>query len=302
MRKVDVRPVPPAFGVSAYAAESAQPFVRLPQPFRVLVIGCGSIGARRARLLAAMGHDVDGIDGCPARAACATFGRGVTWRKVLDQPHDAAFICTPAETHVPLALDCLRAGVRAVFIEKPLAPTLDGLDELERAAEGHPVMVGCNMRFAYGDVPRPTSWLVAAQSKPLATWRPGAEQAYRANGLLLEAGVHELDLAYWLAGPGKVVGAEWQGPDTCTVKLEHEGGALSNVYVSWAEGAPTVRWLRTDATPAAIVPDTSDAMYVAEMRHFLGCVETGARPCNMLADARHVLGWALAANALREAA
>lgn len=58
----------------------------------------------------------------------------------------AVVIATPPHTHVPIAIEALRLGL-AVLVEKPLAPTPAGLDELAAAAEGRTLAVGYNRRF-----------------------------------------------------------------------------------------------------------------------------------------------------------
>src|SRR5690606_11541965 len=149
---------------------------------RVLVIGCGSIGTRRARILRGMGVDVLGVDVDPLRAAEATDGHATTLDLALhDRTLRAAVVCTPPATHVPIALDCLKAGL-VVFVEKPLALSMDGVPELLDAAAGKVAMGACNLRFAYGldagPPPQRVQPLRLATSKPLREWRPGAEAAY----------------------------------------------------------------------------------------------------------------------------
>ena len=46
-------------------------------------------------------------------------------------------ICTPHHQHVPVAIDCLDAGV-AVLLEKPVAHTVAEADRLIAAARAHP--------------------------------------------------------------------------------------------------------------------------------------------------------------------
>ena len=66
---------------------------------------------------------------------------------LADKP-DIAFICNPSSLHVPVALACIRAGCD-VFVEKPLSDSMDGTDELVRAAVEYKriAMVGYQLRF-----------------------------------------------------------------------------------------------------------------------------------------------------------
>jgi len=65
-----------------------------------------------------------------------------------DEVH-AIVSSTSDEFHAPIALDCMRAG-KDVFVEKPMAITIDQCRDLVRAEQqtGKFVMVGLNRRFA----------------------------------------------------------------------------------------------------------------------------------------------------------
>jgi predicted dehydrogenase/threonine dehydrogenase-like Zn-dependent dehydrogenase len=69
---------------------------------------------------------------------------------ILDsEKSDAVFIATRHDSHAELATKALRRG-KAVFVEKPLATTPEGLREVLTAAQesGHLLTVGYNRRFA----------------------------------------------------------------------------------------------------------------------------------------------------------
>ena len=124
----------------------------------------------RAQGLAAAG-------GVSARKAGDTFGFSyctTDYREVLADPAvDAVLVLTRNRQHAPMAREALEAG-KAVFVEKPLATTLEDLRALVetwRASPGQ-LMVGFNRRYA------PFS------SKMQAFWgaRPGpAVCVYRVN-------------------------------------------------------------------------------------------------------------------------
>ena len=61
---------------------------------------------------------------------------------------DVALVCTPPVHHVSASLQLVRAGAD-VFMEKPVAAALDGVDELIREADERQriVQVGYNLRF-----------------------------------------------------------------------------------------------------------------------------------------------------------
>jgi len=91
--------------------------------------------------------------GLSAKNTGAQFGfAGVTtdYQEILDASDSpVVFIATRHDSHASLAAEALRRG-HAVFVEKPLATTEDGLREVVRAAQETAglLMVGFNRRFA----------------------------------------------------------------------------------------------------------------------------------------------------------
>lgn len=102
---------------------------------RVLVVGCGSIGKRHIGNLKKLGvAEIAAVDSREDRRAEVRERFGVTrlfpsLDEALQQPVDAAVICTPTSLHVPPALELARRGVH-LMIEKPISHNLDGVDEL----------------------------------------------------------------------------------------------------------------------------------------------------------------------------
>ena len=104
---------------------------------QILIVGCGSIGERHLRCMLKTGR--------ATVAACDT--NSVLLKKTCDEYQvepfagfqeaiasrkwDGVVVCTPAHTHVGIALSAVRSGA-AVLIEKPLSTNLGGLDELTR--------------------------------------------------------------------------------------------------------------------------------------------------------------------------
>ena len=57
--------------------------------------------------------------------------------QMLDRTEvDAVFVCTPAAAHLPTARACVERGVH-VFVEKPLADTLENARRMVRPGQGH---------------------------------------------------------------------------------------------------------------------------------------------------------------------
>ena len=121
---------------------------------KVLVVGCGSIGQRHARLLAERGDvalalcDTDPAN-LSAAAECApgadAFGQ---YDHALADTPDAVFVCTPNRFHAALAIAAMDAGAD-VFCEKPIADTVEAGQRMVETGErtGRLLHVGYVMRM-----------------------------------------------------------------------------------------------------------------------------------------------------------
>lgn len=230
---------------------------------KILLIGCGSIGARHARCLANM-DEIDLLlydsDSDRSRALQEELGRPVIvdLEDGLARLPDAALICTPTHLHIELATQALQAGAH-LFIEKPISHTLDGIDELvaDATASGRVILVGCNMRF-HRPITAIKRWLDAgAIGSPLfgqfhygnylPNWRP--QQHYRASysahaelggGIILDA-VHEIDYARWFLGEPEMVSAmsgrvsdlDIDTEDVAEISMHFASGAMASFHLDY---------------------------------------------------------------------
>lgn len=128
------------------------------------------------------------------------------YRVLLEDPTiEAIAICVPAEFHVEIALAALAAG-KHVFIEKPLALTLEECDRLIERAAGVPlkIMLGFNTRWHrlarqaktlfhqgnFGPLEAVRSVLTSCH-RDLPEWR---KRRVSGGGVLLEMAMHHFDL------------------------------------------------------------------------------------------------------------
>jgi predicted dehydrogenase len=120
---------------------------------RTLLIGLGRWGEKHLRVLTELGAEVWVADVSEERRAFAVKA-GVDPRRVVDDhraalPHvDAVDLVTPADSHLALAGECLRAG-KDCFVEKPLATSVTEGRALAGivAATGRILQVGHVFRF-----------------------------------------------------------------------------------------------------------------------------------------------------------
>jgi predicted dehydrogenase len=146
------------------------------------------------------------------------FGQDVTvhddHRAMADDDLDAVFICTPDHIHTEPVLHFLKAGV-AVFVEKPLAISVEDCDEMLAAAKEHGtrLYVGHNLRHL--PVLRAMRALIddGAIGSVRAVWcrhfvghggdyyfKDWHAERAKTTGLLLQKGAHDIDVIHWLAG------------------------------------------------------------------------------------------------------
>jgi UDP-N-acetyl-2-amino-2-deoxyglucuronate dehydrogenase len=202
-------------------------------PTGIAIIGTGGIAeahifayqkeAERARIVALA--DVDeararaAAERCGAETVCGDF------QEVLKREDvNAVSICTPPYTHVEIACAALSAG-KHVLCEKPVAPTLAGLDQIDEAqrASGRVFSGVFQLRFGRGaqqlrsllDEGRfgrlqlgmaETLWYRDDDYYSSVPWR-GKWQT-EAGGATVSQAIHLIDLLLWYFGEPVSVFAE----------------------------------------------------------------------------------------------
>jgi predicted dehydrogenase len=137
------------------------------------------------------------------------------WQTLLDfDDLDIIFVTTPDYLHEEMAVAALQRG-KTVFLEKPMAITIDGCDAILRTAREHnaKLFVGHNMRF-FPVIRKMKQWIDEGRiGEVQAIWCRHfvdyggdayfkdwhSEQRYT-TGLLLQKGAHDIDVVHYLAG------------------------------------------------------------------------------------------------------
>lgn len=186
---------------------------------RLGVVGAGSFA--RAVLLprlkqlapAVQLHTVAAASGASAQQTASRFGfRYATsdWRAVVQDPEvDAVLVATRHDLHPVVAAAALRAG-KAVFLEKPMALSEEGVDDLLAVTResGRVLQVGFNRRFAplvervraafrQRQGPLTLSYRVNAGTAAPGSWVLDPEQG---GGRLVGEVCHMVDTLYSLVG------------------------------------------------------------------------------------------------------
>lgn len=254
---------------------------------RILVVGCGFMGRWHARMLRQLG--VTQLALCdPAHETRQAVQRDLEitegyadFTEALKHKFDAVFICTPPALHLTQATLAIEAGCD-VFLEKPLADRLDGVEPLIERAETRQriLMVGLCLRFHHGlqrvkqlieagAIGRLVSvramlGLYLPQSRPNVDYRhvyisqPG-------GGVTLDY-LHEIDFVQWIAGSpvrqvfaftGKVSDLDMQADDIAEILLRFDNGMMASVHLNLFQ---RVRQRRSEfiGTEGTIIIDLAD--------------------------------------------
>ncbi len=230
-------------------------------PTRVLVVGCGSIGRRHARLLAEFPRvevlvcdRVEenlriALDEAPGSRGFADFD------EALAAEPDAVYVCTPNHLHMPMAVAALEAGCH-VMCEKPVADTVEAAQAIAEAAAAADTMltVGYSLRshaglrrlvelvesgicgnIVGGRAMVGTYFTLMCATTPYRMTEP--------NALIIDY-THLLDYLRLLIGPIVRVSAEsatlgdlemMPRPNVFSAVCVHESGALSQFHADYVQ-------------------------------------------------------------------
>ncbi len=296
---------------------------------RLAVIGCGAVStlyhlpavrqADAVELVAVVDPDLNW-----AEQVAGPLGVSAWPHHLMVVGHaDAALVATPNHTHAAIACELLEAGVH-VLCEKPLAPTRGEVARvLEAAARGPARLMAAHcLRFSpnlallrelvgAGWFGTPLTFTGSiggpyAQSARRTEFRRAARRA--GGGVLLDLGVHLIDLAIWMAGvaPDTVAYSGSRAPDW-DVETDVEVGlgfadgnraTLEATYTRASDAAFSVRgpdgWATASlyhgaalrvfsararacrAAGALGLRTPGPDMYVAQLAHFAGALQQGA--------------------------
>jgi predicted dehydrogenase len=202
------------------------------RPVRVAIVGLGRMGVAHTTVLSMLpGARVVGA--ADSQPGAARWLRGMGFRvpvaPTLDAlfvatPVDAVWVCTPPDSHLSVTRRCLKAGA-AVFVEKPLAHSLDDARALAALAAASPHPVACGYTLAFwpsfvaarqllraGVIGAPTrvvsSMVMSQVSGPQRGWM--YERARSGGGVVANLSSHLLFLLRWYFGMPTSVRATWR--------------------------------------------------------------------------------------------
>ncbi|KAJ9636449.1 uncharacterized protein PV06_01514 [Exophiala oligosperma] len=229
-------------------------------PVTLVVVGAGIIGTKHASLISqsADAHLLAIIDPTPIGRElafsynCAYFADVESLLSRSSELPDGAIICTPNETHVPIARKLASAGIH-LLIEKPVSTSVDDGHELLRFCRDREV------RVAVGHHRRLHAAILSAKSALEAgsigtvvgvsgLWAALKTDSYFAGvgawrrgptaGVVLINLIHELDLLQYLIGPITRVHAEksvstrgYQAEEGAAISIRFANGVIGTFLV-----------------------------------------------------------------------
>ena len=236
---------------------------------RIIQVGGGFWGSGWARVISEfpeteLGAVVD-LSEDALRATCDPIGLDPNLRyhsledALKETEADAALVVVPPEVHVPVAIQCLEAGLD-ILVEKPFAPSVGEASEIVKRAKhlGRTVMVTQSFRFKRG--PQTVRKLVderavgdievvdvrCAKAPPFGGFRTEMEEP-----LIIDMAIHHFDFIRGILGlePARVralsFNPSWtwfRGNANAFVQFETAEGAHINYSGSWVSRNRETTW------------------------------------------------------------
>ena len=165
---------------------------------------------------------------------------------------DVVTICTPSGLHPEQTIMAASAG-KHVLVEKPIAIRLDDIDRMIQACQEHNVLMGTIFPRRMAPAAQYVKQFIeegrlGKLSLCTAIIKPYREQSYYdsagwrgtwkldGGGVLMNQGIHSIDLLQWIAGPAEVryskvdhVLRDIEVEDTAVVVLEFAHGAIGTI-------------------------------------------------------------------------
>lgn len=315
---------------------------------KVGIIGCGGIAQAhakgwaqaqmegRAQVLATCDADL-----VRAEMLAEKLGAGAVfeaWEDVLRSDAQAVDICLPHYLHRDAVVAAAEAG-KHVMIEKPLCLSMKEAEDIRAARRRNGITIMCahNQLFhaAVGHARKVIQEgmigkVLSARtvdcfhiSRTAEQWGWRAKLDTAGGGCLIDTGYHPSYMLLHLVGDSPTAVAAMngnysqpliEGEDSANVLVRFAGGAVGNIFTSWAWDVPGSSWqfqvtgekgqvygrgsrfffkpLQSEPIEESLTP--VDA-FEAEVAHFVACLEEGRTPLQTEEDGITVLKVILAA-------
>jgi len=295
-------------------------------PLRVAALGMGwwsdvladaMTRSDKLQIVACFTRSEEKRDAFAAKYGCRA---AASYEEILKDPSIVAIInTTPNNVHLETTEAAARAG-KHVFLDKPIANTVREGQAIADACSKAGVVLALgyqrrretHFRWIRSEIDAGRfGRLVQAECNisrdrlgrfDLSSWRYTA--AGMPGGVMLQIGIHYVDVLEFLMGPVRAVSARLtqlvlpgDNPDVANMILEHENGALSNLTASYASASEYymmniygkeasayydlfsgLRHLKRGETAARPVAAEKCDTIREELEEFVRCVRTGTKP------------------------
>ena len=243
-----------------------------------------------------------------------------SYEEILKDSSIAAIVnTTPNNVHLETTRQAAEAG-KHIFLDKPIANTVRESFEMAEACQKAGVILSLgyqrrretHFRWVKSEIDAGRfGKLVQAECNisrdrlgqfDLSSWRYTA--AGMPGGVMLQIGIHYVDVLEYLMGPVKSVSARLaqlvlpgDNPDVANMILQHENNALSNLTASYASASEFymmniygkeasayydlftgLRHLKRGEKTARAIPTEKNDTIREELDEFAQCVRTGSKP------------------------
>ena len=229
------------------------------------IIGCGNIGPVHAAAIAEVrGAKLAAVSDVVAASAEKLAGEYkadayADYREMLERKDiQAVCLCVPSGMRAEIAIACAAAG-KHILSEKPLEVTTARIDRIINATDKANVLLGCifQSRFAEGSLlikkaldegrfgklvlgDAYIKWYRSPEYYASGAWR--GTRRIDGGGVLMNQGIHQIDLLRWFFGPvktvrahvGNVVHTGIEVEDVAAATIEFTNGALGVIEGSTA--------------------------------------------------------------------
>lgn len=228
----------------------------------ILIVGAGSIGRQHLNNLVHLGYtDLAVVTRYPE--GISQFGNVRIFSELIAALNAGSYayvlICNPTSLHLDTLKLVLQAGIKNIYLEKPVSHNFRQVEELKDfiLQKNANVVVGYDLRFdpvmkkaqeliSTGFIGKITS-VNAEVGQYLPDWRPCIDyrnsmsaSISKGGGVMLDL-IHEFDYVYYLLGEIKWMACmyrrsgqlEIETEDVCNVLLEFHCGATGSIHLDY---------------------------------------------------------------------
>jgi UDP-N-acetylglucosamine 3-dehydrogenase len=202
---------------------------------KVSLLGLGTMGLRHARVFSSLPERFELVGGYDLRRDAGAAAHEAGLARLSGEAEaiaacDVLVLATPIRAHAATVARALAAG-KHLLVEKPLCSTAAEADALVGAAAGGRARLFTGHSERFNPVVRALARLVRAEPVVALGFQRVGPSRPSDCGVLVNLGVHDLDLASYLGGGAVVLRGAVGDDDLADVLVETSGGAVGHLHV-----------------------------------------------------------------------